>query len=226
MKLKCVILIIAAIIFSFSFSLTASALTKTQAVEAFLSNMITEIYAENTDFTAAQINAEIRRTVRAVERTGILENVIIEDGVIEFDWLTLFYITDWFFKEKVIELSFMHDDNGFYENSELGYGYVFVRADFKVEFPRIDEMCLIIAAIENNIVDWNPVIRASTDGITEIGGFAVAEIRRLLNSIGAYPPEKGELPDVTLAETHELLLVILGGVGFIGGVVLFRQLRK
>jgi hypothetical protein len=156
----------------------------------------------------------------------MLDSVIIEDGTIELDWLTLFYITDWFFKEKVIELSFMHDDNGFYENSEYGYGYVFVGADFRIEFPRIDEMCLILVAIENNIVDWNPIIIANSSGIIEIGGFSVSEVRRLLSLIGTDPPDRGELPDVTLAETHELLLVVLGGIGFIGGVVLFRQLRK
>jgi hypothetical protein len=201
-------------IFTVSFFINASALTVTQVVESFLSNMITAVYAEKTDFTAAQINAEIRRTVRAVERTGMLDSVTADDGVIEFDWLTLFWITDWFFMEMIIEVLERHDYNGFHENSEYGYGYTFVGDGFAVEFPRIDEMCLIIAAIENNIVDWNPVIIADANGIIEIGGFSVSDIKRILGWGADGSPEDDELT------TDEQLEILINRVDIIAGILI------
>ena len=228
--MKHVTVSIIAVSIALSCFITASAQTVSQIVTDFLSNMIVYEYAQNTEFSESELLMEIRRTVRGIERTGMFENITVtDDEEIELDWLTLFYITDWLFKELVLEVSFRHGDNGFYENSEHGYGYTFIGNGFTVEFPKLDEMDLITKAIENNIVDWNPVILADTSGVTEIGGFAVSEIRRLLSASGNdEPPDEDErtVADVKFDDVHELLLVILGGIGFIAGIVLFRQLRK
>jgi hypothetical protein len=201
-----------AVIIAASCFVTVSALSATQAFENLLSSMITAVYTERTDFTATQINAEIRRTVRAVERAGMIDNVFIENGFMVFDWLTLFLITDWFFTEMVIEVSYKHDDNGYYINSERGYGYTFIGNGFIVDFPRINEMCLIIAAIDNNIVDWNPLIIADSRGITEIGGLSVADIKRLLSWSGEEPPDYPELTDRELNEALLNRLDIIAGI--------------
>jgi hypothetical protein len=197
LSIKRAVAVFIAVIITFSCFITASAQNVTQTITDFLSNIIVPVYSYYTEFSSMEIEAEIRRTVRGAERTGMLENIeLLDDGSMEFDWLTLFYITDWLFKELVLEVSFRHGDNGFYENSENGYGYVFVGNGFTVEFPSIDEMDLIVKAIENNIVDWNPIILADTNGLIKIGGFCVNDIKRILSG-GADDPPDEPIPPVT-----------------------------
>jgi len=191
--------------------------------------MIVYEYAQNTEFSESELLMEIRRTVRGIERTGMFENITVtDDEEIELDWLTLFYITDWLFKELVLEVSFRHGDNGFYENSEHGYGYTFIGNGFTVEFPKIDEMDLITRAIENNIVDWNPVIIADTSGVTEVGGFNIADIRRILSGSGTDEPPDDDEKKKTENESvpNEALTVIILLLGGILGAIVFRHFRK
>jgi hypothetical protein len=217
--IKRVIIIFTAILCALSFSFAASAQSVSQAVQDFLSSMITAEYAEHTEFTQSEINAEIRRTVRAVERTGAFDNIVIEDGIMAFDWLTLFYITDWFFKEMVYELNDRH--GGFYENSEHGYGYALIVNDLKIEFPRLEEMDLILSAIEHNIVDWNPELRADATGLIEIGGFSIEEIRRLLSSGGNDEPGDGKPPTIGEGDIATLInrMDIIVGILLVGAAV-------
>ena len=89
-------------------------------------------------------------------------------------------------------------------------------------------MDLITRAIENNIVDWNPVIIADTSGVTEVGGFNIADIRRILSGSGTDEPPDDDEKKKTENESvpNEALTVIILLLGGILGAIVFRHFRK